>query len=167
MIFASLEAVKLNNGLEHLSLQIRLIKLKILVCGSIGYGGLSEIREIQSLLRKEGFAVVDHLAEKGMDYSKIKDFRNRKVLAEKIVKHDLDFVRKSDVVVALLNRPSYGTAVEIFVAKKLGKKVVFLSEKQVPTPWPIAISDRIVKSKEELVLTLKELAKAINKNTSS
>lgn len=141
--------------------------MKILVCGSIGYGGISEIREIQSLLRKEGFTVIDHLYEKGMDYSEIKDFRDKKALAEKIVKHDLNFVRKSDVVVALLNKPSYGTAVEIFVAKQLGKRVVFLSERQVPTPWPIAISDRIVNSKEELVSILKELVEANSKHTDS
>jgi len=135
--------------------------LKVLVCGSIGFGGLSEIREIQSLLRKEGFAVLDHISEKGMDYSGIEDFRDKKDLAQEIVNHDLDFVRKSDVIVALLNRPSYGTAIEIFVAKELGKKVVFLSERQVPTPWPIAFSNSVVKTKKELISTLRELKKAI------
>lgn len=135
--------------------------MKVLVCGSIGFGGLSEIREIQSLLRKEGFAVLDHISEKGMDYSGIEDFRDKKDLAQEIVNHDLDFVRKSDVIVALLNRPSYGTAIEIFVAKELGKKVVFLSERQVPTPWPIAFSNSVVKTKKELISTLRELKKAI------
>lgn len=131
--------------------------MKVVVCGSIGYGGLSEIREIQSLLRKEGFTVLDHISEEGMDYSDVKDFRNKTELAKKIVRHDLDFIRASDVVVGIANKPSYGTAIEIFVAKELGKKIVFFSEDRVPTPWPIAFSDRIVTNRRDLILTLKEM----------
>lgn len=131
--------------------------MKVLVCGSIGYGGLSEIREIQSLLRKEGFTVLDHISEKGMDYSDIKDFRKKQELAKRIVKHDLDFIRASDVVVAIANKPSYGTAIEIFVAKELGKKIIFFSKDKVPTPWPIAFSDRIVTTEKDLTLTLKRI----------
>jgi len=130
--------------------------MKIMVCGSIGYGGLSRIREIQSLLKKSGFTVIDHVT-KDMDYSSIKDFRDKEELAEKIVDHDLDFVKKSDIIVAISDRPSYGTAIEMLVAKELGKKVILLSEKEVPTPWPIAFSNHIVKNKEELISILNRI----------
>lgn len=131
--------------------------MRVMVCGSIGYGGLSEIRKIQSLLRKEGFTVLDHISKEDMDYSDINDFRDRKGLADRIIKHDLDFIRKSDVVVALLNRPSYGTAVEMFIAKESGKTVFSFSKKEIPTPWPIALSDRVVTSEKELVSALRKL----------
>ncbi|MCP8310998.1 MAG: nucleoside 2-deoxyribosyltransferase [Candidatus Methylarchaceae archaeon HK01B] len=129
--------------------------MKIVVCGSIGDKGVSEIREIQSLLKKEGFDVIDQISYE--DYSQIKDFRDKKYLAEDITKHDLDFIRESDVVVALFDGPSYGVAVEIYFAKQMGKKVVFMSKRRVSSPWPIALSDRIVYDEEQLVSTLKEL----------
>jgi len=102
-----------------------------------------------------GFTVIDHIS-KDMDYSGIEDFRNKKKLAQKIVNHDLDFIKKSDVIVAISDSPSYGTAIEMFVAKESGKKVILFSEKEIPTPWPIAFSDYIVKSDKDLILVLKE-----------
>lgn len=130
--------------------------MKVIVCGSIGYGGLSKIREVQSMLREGGFNVIDHISERGMDYSKIKDFRDKPVLSRNIVNHDLDFVKQADVVIAISNGASYGTAIEIYVAKQLGKKVILWSKNEVPTPWPIAFSDSVVKSKKALVSSLKE-----------
>ncbi|MCP8304367.1 MAG: nucleoside 2-deoxyribosyltransferase [archaeon] len=129
--------------------------MKVVVCGSIGDRGVLEIREIQSLLKKEGFDVLDQISYE--DYSQIKDFRDKKDLAEDITRHDLDFIIESDVVVALFDGPSYGVAVEIYVAKQMGKKVVFMSKRRVPSPWPIALSDRIVYDEKQLVSTLKEL----------
>jgi hypothetical protein len=40
-----------------------------MVCGSIGYGGVNEIRRMYSLLLEKGFDIVDHLVHKGMDYA--------------------------------------------------------------------------------------------------
>lgn len=127
--------------------------MKIMVCGSIGYGGLSKIRKIQSLLKENGFTVVDQIS-KDIVCGGSKDFRNEKKLSEKVVKHDLGFVKKSDVIVVIADAPSYGTAIEMFVAKELGKKVIVFSEKEIPTPWPIAFSDYIVNSYKELILYL-------------
>jgi hypothetical protein len=89
--------------------------MKIIVCASIGYGGIDEIRETYLFLRNEGFDILDHILSKCMDYSHIKDFRNRKV------KYDLELINKTDVLVVLFNRPSYGTGIE---AKNFGKQVI-------------------------------------------
>lgn len=132
--------------------------MKIMVCGSIGYGGLAKIRKIQSLLKKNGFTVVDQIF-KEVVCSGIKDFRNEQKLAEKVVRHDLNCVKKSDVIVVMADAPSYGTAIEMFVAKELGKKVILFSEKEIPTPWSIAFSDCIVKSTEKLILRLEGIVK--------
>ncbi|MCP8317250.1 MAG: hypothetical protein H3Z51_10400 [archaeon] len=63
----------------------------------------------------------------------------------------------SDLVVALIDRPSYGVAVEIYFAKMMGKKVITMSKRRIPSPWPIALSDRIINNEEQLVSALKEL----------
>lgn len=131
--------------------------MKIMVCGSIGYGGILKIRELQQFLIQKGFDVVDHISEEGMDYSHIKDFRFDTDLSEKIVSHDLNFIDKIDILVVLLEGPSFGTAIEMNEAKRRGKKILSLAEREIPTPWPIFLSDKIAASKDELILNLKQL----------
>lgn len=131
--------------------------MQIMVCGSIGYGGFDEIKRLYCLLRKEGLNTVDHLVERGMDYSDILDFRNKKDLSRTIVNNDLEYIKKTDVLVVLANRPSHGTAIEMFVAKISGKRVILFAKDPVPTPWPVNFSDDIVTSEEELIKLLHEL----------
>jgi hypothetical protein len=128
-----------------------------MVCGSIGYGGIDNIRRFYTLLDTEGFDTVDHIVSKGMDYSDIKDFSNKKELSRQIVNHDLEYVKKADVLVVLANMPSYGAAIEMFVAKNSGKKIVVLAKDPVPTPWSINFSDYVVTTEEELIKLLWDL----------
>ena len=130
-----------------------------MVCGSIGYGGVDRIRRMYSLLLEKGFDIVDHLVRKGMDYSDIRDFRDKKELSQQIVSHDLQFVEKADVIVVIANRPSYGTAIEMYVAKNSNKKVILLANDPVPTPWPVNFSDYIVGSEDDLIILLDMLRK--------
>lgn len=131
--------------------------MKIMVCGSIGYGGIERIRDLQQFLLQEGFDIIDHISEEGMDYSDIKDFRFKRDLSERIVKHDLKFVDKADILVVLLEGPSFGTAIEMHEAKTKGKKVISLAEDEIPTPWPIFFSSDVYVSKDELICELKKL----------
>lgn len=133
-----------------------------MVCGSIGYGGVDEIRRIYSLLHQKGFDIVDHLVHKGMDYSDIGDFRDKKELSQQIVNHDLRFVEKTDVIVVVANRPSYGTAIEMYIAKNSNKKVILLASDPVPTPWPVNFSDYVVRNEGDLIILLEDLRKEID-----
>lgn len=133
-----------------------------MVCGSIGYGGVDEIRRIYSLLHQKGFDIVDHLVHKRMDYSDIADFRDMKELSQQIVNHDLQFVEKTDVIVVVANRPSYGTAIEMYIAKNSNKKVILLASNPVPTPWPVNFSDYVVRNEGDLIALLEELRKEID-----
>src|SRR5205807_4517490 len=110
--------------------------MQIMVCGSIGYGSIDEIGRLYSILLKQGFGIVDHLVSKGADYSDIKDFRDKKDLSHQIIKHDLEYVKKADVLVALANRTSYSTAIEMFIAKSSGKRVALLAKDPLPTLRP-------------------------------
>jgi nucleoside 2-deoxyribosyltransferase len=128
-----------------------------MVCGSIGHGGIEEIKNVCSVLRKERFDTLDHILQEGMDYSSVKDFRGKRELARSIVAKDMEYVMKADIVVAISNGPSYGTAIELYAAKNAGKRVVVLAEGPVPTPWLVTFSDYIVTSKAELVELLRGL----------
>ena len=130
--------------------------MKVIVCGPVAYGNIQRIKELQNFLRQNGFKVVDQF-QQGMDYSDVKDFRDKRELAVSIVKNDLYNIKNCDVIIAICDQPSFGTAVEIYYAKKLGKKIVVFSEKSVASPWPIAFSDYIVKSREELVKVLSKI----------
>ena len=128
-----------------------------MVCGSIGYGGINEIKNMYTSLLNHGFSIVDHIVHKGMDYSHITDFRDKQDLSSKIVQHDLKYIESSDLVIVIANGPSYGTAIEMFVAKSLGKKIILFAKDPVPTPWPVYFSDHIVTSEDQLVRILHNL----------
>ena len=128
-----------------------------MVCGSIGHGGIGDIRYFHSLLKKEGFDIIDHISVEGMDYSDTRDFRDKKDFSSKIVNHDLEYVKESDILVILAYRPSFGTAIEMFVAKNSKKPVIVFAKESVPTPWPINFSDYIVTAEEELITLLRQL----------
>jgi hypothetical protein len=132
-----------------------------MVCGSIGYGGVDKIRRMYTILRRKGFDIVDHLVHKGMDYSDIGDFRDKKELSQQIVSHDLQFMEKADVIVVVADRPSYGTGIEMHIAKNSNKKVILLANDPVPTPWPVNFSDYVVRYEDELIMLLEELRKDI------
>ena len=89
------------------------------------YGGVDEIRQLYKVLKEKKYDIVDHLVEKGMDYSDTNDFRDKKDLCLEIVNHDLEYVNKSDVLVELANSPSYVTAMEMLIAKNIGKKLYY------------------------------------------
>jgi len=131
--------------------------MKLLVCGPVAHGSIQKIRELQNFLKEEGFNVIDQFRKEEMNYSSIRDFRDKKQLAERIVENDLKFIEECDVIVAICDKPSFGTAIEIYYAKKLGKKVIVLNEEAQPSPWPIAFAEHVVRSKEELIEVLLKL----------
>jgi len=135
------------------------MKKKIIVCGSIGYGGIDKLMDLRDFLIENQFLVIDHISEEDMDYSDVNDFREKRKLSEKIVKHDLEFIDKADILVVITEKPSFGTAIEMHYAFEKNKIVILYSENPIPTPWPIHFSNLIVKSKKELIETLKLLEK--------
>ena len=54
-----------------------------------------------------------------------------------------------------------GLAIEMFVAKNSGKKIVLLAKDPVPTPWSINFSDYVVTTVEELIKLLWDLKKGV------
>jgi hypothetical protein len=52
---------------------------------------------------------------------------------------------------------SAGACMEMFYAKRKGKKIIVVSETKCLSPWIIAHSDMVVKGFDELTDALKEL----------
>ncbi len=126
-----------------------------MVCGSMRGVGITKILKMREFLEKRGFETVKQFS-RGKDYSHIRDFREKSVLVKNIIQHDLACIKKADVLI-ILPEPSFGTSIEMFVAKNAKKKVILFSNKPVPSPWPIGFSDIVVTSKNELVKKLHEI----------
>ena len=93
-----------------------------MVCGSIGYGNANDIKDMYTLLRSKGFSLINHIIHEGMNYSDIRDFRDKRNLSRQIVNHDLQYIEKSDVIVVIVNGPSeIAIAIEMYVAKNSQK----------------------------------------------
>jgi nucleoside 2-deoxyribosyltransferase len=108
-------------------------------------------------LRNKGFDVLDHIKDKEMNYSNVKDFRKKIALSRKIIRHDLRYVKKADILIVLADTPSHGTAIEMFVGKNDGKKTILLAKGPVPTPWLVNFADYIVSNHKQLVKVLRKI----------
>jgi len=128
-----------------------------MICGSIGYGGIEKIKELYAILKDKGFDTIDHILDKNMDYSHINDFRDKPELSKDIVEHDLKHVSMADVLVVIADSPSYGTGMEMLIAKNNFKRIVLLAIDALPTPWPVYFSDFIVKDEQELFQLLSKM----------
>ncbi len=128
--------------------------MKVIVCGSIGYGGIEEIRRLQRLLRERGYDVVDQLR---VDYSDVEDFRDRPELRREIVENDLRFCEIADVVVLLATEPSFGAMAEAVISSMKGKPVIAYCPKEVKSPWPLHFATAVARDEEELLKALESL----------
>ncbi|MDQ4073618.1 MAG: hypothetical protein M3162_04855 [Thermoproteota archaeon] len=118
---------------------------------------MEKILKLYSLLKEKGFDTLDHVTENNMNYSSVADFRDKPGLCQTIVDHDLGYVSMADVLVVVADSPSYGTAMEMCMAKRFGKKIILLASNPIPTPWPIHFSDYLVSNIQELYKTLDEI----------
>ncbi len=128
--------------------------MKVIVCGSVGYGGIDNIRKLQRFLKERGYDVLDQLK---LDYSEVDDFRDKPELWSKIVRNDLDFCEKADVIVLIATNPSFGAMAEVVVSAMKGKPVIAFCPKAVKSPWPLYFATAVAKSGEELLSVLESL----------
>ena len=112
------------------------------------------IREICAQL---GCEVIDPWLREKIIYRKDEPCWWNKVPAEDFVERDIADIEKCDVVVAYLPKLSAGACMELFYAKRKGKKVVVVSNLACLSPWIVVHSDTIVNSFEELESALKQV----------
>ena len=128
--------------------------MKVLVVGSVGYGGLGEIRELQKVLESNGFEVLNQFK---LDYSYVNDFRGEEDVSESIIQHDLKICDEADVIILLASRPSFGAMSETIISALKGKHIVVFAPKPLKSPWPLKFANFVAKSVEELIKYLRNL----------
>jgi len=110
-----------------------------------GYRGV-----ITRLCSKFGYEVIDPWLREKAIYRKDEPCWWSKVPPSDFVNRDLEDVEKCDILVAYLPRLSAGSCMELFQAKRRGKKVLIVSDMPCISPWIVVHSDAILTNFEQL-----------------
>jgi hypothetical protein len=135
------------------------MKKKVFISGPIlGMEHDQDYREtITEICVKLGFEVIDPWRREKVLYKGDEPCWWSKVPAHGFIQRDLDDAERCDVMIVYLPRLSAGACMELFYAKRKGKKIVVVSEMECLSPWIVTHSDAIVKRFEELENTLKRM----------
>ena len=135
------------------------MKKKVFIAGPIlGMENHQEYRlKISDILIKAGFEVIDPWNREKVLYNGDERCWWDKVPAFDFIQRDLDDADRCDVMVVYLPILSAGACMELFYAKRKGKKIIVVSDINCLSPWIIAHSDRVVKSFDQLEHALKEI----------
>jgi nucleoside 2-deoxyribosyltransferase len=79
------------------------------------------------------------------------------VPTEGFIRRDLEDAQLCDVMIVYLPRLSAGACMELFYAKRKGKKVVVISKIKCLSPWIVAHADMVIKDFIALEEALKRL----------
>ena len=131
---------------------------KVFIAGPIlGMESSQEYRvKITEILVKEGFEVIDPWKREKILYQGDERCWWDKVPTFDFIQRDLDDADRCDIMVVYLPMLSAGACMEMFYAKRKGKKIIVLSEIACLSPWIIAHSDKVIKSFYQLEGALKE-----------
>ncbi|MCW4046756.1 MAG: nucleoside 2-deoxyribosyltransferase [Candidatus Bathyarchaeota archaeon] len=132
---------------------------KVFISGPIlGMEENQEYRKtIGEICGRLGFEVIDPWQREKILYKGNEKCWWDKVPMFDFIQRDLDDAERCDVMVVYLPRLSAGACMEMFYAKRLGKKVVVVSDMKCLSPWILAHSDVIVKDFDELEDALRSL----------
>lgn len=114
-------------------------------------------KTITEICVKLGFHVIDPWRREKILYKGKEKCWWPNVPASGFVQRDLDDAERCDIMIVYMPKLSAGACMELFYAKRKGKKIIVVSEMECLSPWIIIHSDAIVKSFSELEDTLKKL----------
>ncbi len=144
-------------------------KKKVFISGPIlGMESNQEYRqEITQILRASNFEVIDPWLREKILYKGNDACWWEKVPTFAFIQRDLDDADRCDIMVVYLPKISAGACMELFYAKRKGKKIIVISNIDCLSPWIIAHSDIIIKNSSELDEALKKIQKPKITNISS
>jgi nucleoside 2-deoxyribosyltransferase len=133
---------------------------KVFISGPIqGMENEQGYREvITKICLRLGMEVIDPWRREKVMYNREEPCWWDKVPVEGFVQRDLDDADRCDVMVVYLPRLSAGACMELFYAKRKGKKVIVVSEHPCLSPWIVVHSDLIVRCLEDLEDALNKLS---------
>jgi len=111
---------------------------------------------ITEIAVKLGFDVIDPWKRERVLYNGTEECWWNKVPTFDFVQRDLDDADLCDIMVVYLPILSAGACMEMFYAKRKGKKVIVISEIKFLSPWIVFHSDNIIKSLNQLEEALKK-----------
>lgn len=138
------------------------MKLRVFLAGPIqGFEDRQDYRAVLAdMLEKAGCEVVDPWQRERLIYRGVFEPSRLKTLVEGDLK-DIDIC---DVFLAYMPTLSAGVCMELFYAKRSGKKTVAICEFENPSPWIIVHVDHMFKSIEEFKQSLEYVLPSGNAN---
>ena len=128
------------------------MKKKAFISGPIlGMENNQGYREkITTILGKLGYDVVDPWLRERLLCKNDAECWWRHVPIDGFIQRDLNDIELCDVIIVFLPRLSAGACMELFHAKRKGKKVVVVSDMNSLSPWILSHSDIVVNEFDEL-----------------
>jgi hypothetical protein len=113
-------------------------------------------KTITEVVEKLGLQIIDPWKRERVIYNGTEECWWDKVPTFDFVQRDLDDADRCDIMVVYLPILSAGACMEMFYAKRRGKKIIVVSPIKCLSPWIVFHSDKIIKSFDELEEALKE-----------
>jgi nucleoside 2-deoxyribosyltransferase len=130
---------------------------RVFIAGPIqGVENAQEYRQIiGEICTRLGLEVIDPWHREKVLYRMEEPCWWSKVPAAEFVQRDLEDADRCDIMVVYLPQLSAGACMELFYAKRKGKKVIIVSDIACLSPWIVVHSDVILKNFKELEEELK------------
>ncbi len=103
-------------------------------------------KTITAISQKLGFDVIDPWNREKVLYKGNEECWWNTYETYDFVQRDLDDADRCDIMVVYLPKLSAGACMEMFYAKRRGKKVIVVSDMDCLSPWIVVHSDLILKS---------------------
>ena len=113
-------------------------------------------KTITEVTNKLGLEIIDPWKRERVLYDGTEECWWDKVPTFDFVQRDLDDADRCDIMVVYLPVLSAGACMEMFYAKRKGKKIIVVSPIECLSPWIVFHSDTIIRSLNQLEGTLKQ-----------
>ncbi len=113
---------------------------------------------VTEICERLGFDVIDPWKREKVLYRGDEACWWTKCVPMEFVQRDLDDADRCDIMIVYLPKLSAGACMEMFYAKRRGKKVVVVSEIKCLSPWIVVHSDAIVNRFAELEDAIREIS---------
>ena len=112
---------------------------------------------ITDICTKLGFIVIDPWKREKVLYNGTEDCWWDKVPTFDFVQRDLEDADRCDIMIVHFPILSAGACMEMFYAKRKGKKIIVISDLPCLSPWIVFHSDKIIKNFAGIEEALKEI----------
>ncbi len=114
-------------------------------------------KTITDIANKLGLEIIDPWKRERVLFNGTEECWWDKVPTFDFVQRDLDDADRCDIMVVYLPVLSAGACMEMFYARRKGKKIIVVSDQELLSPWIIYHSDMVIKSFSQLEEAIKNL----------